>query len=329
LISVLILTKNEEQDLPGCLKSVAWSDDVHVYDSFSTDHTLEIARTTGVHVTQRYFSDWSSHQNWGLANLPFRHPWVLYLDADERVSRELTVNIHKAVQDPGDKVAFRIRRRDFWGDRWLKHVQASSHYLRLFRPEKMRYERLVNPVSIPDGPVGDVAGYLDHYPFSKGLTHWLNRHNSYSSLEALQIRKNRAANQPFSLYQAFFAKDVNQRRFHQKGLFYCLPARPFIKFLLLYVGKRGFLDGSAGFTYAMLQSFYEQMIVLKTKELPAQLGEPSGVEELTRTPIPDAVSQNLRTNPRTNDLPTGGSSKAIAMFDKRPSSTDSFGTANS
>jgi hypothetical protein len=131
----------------------------------------------------------------------------------------------------------------------------------------MRYERLVNPISIPDGPVGDIVGYLDHYPFSKGLTHWLTRHNSYSSLEAQQIGKNRAANQRFSLRQAFLAKDSNQRRFHQKELFYMMPARPLVKFLLLYVCKRGFLDGSAGFTYAMLQSFYEYMIVLKTREL--------------------------------------------------------------
>jgi hypothetical protein len=84
----------------------------------------------------------------------------------------------------------------------------------------MRYERLVNPVSIPDGPVGGVSGYLDHYPFSKGMSHWFNRHNSYSSLEAQQIEQNRAANQPFSIKEAFFATDPNQRRFHQKELFY-------------------------------------------------------------------------------------------------------------
>src|SRR5271170_6761204 len=190
MISVLILTKNEEQDLPGCLASVQWSDDIHVYDSYSTDRTVEIARALGARVTQRHFDDWSSHQNWGLANLGFRYPWVLYIDADERVSPELAASVREAVQNPGDKVAFRIRRRDFWGDRWLKHVQASAHYLRLFRPEKMRYERLAHPVSIPDGPVGELAGYLDHYPFSKGMAPWLNRHNSYSSLEAQQIVRN-------------------------------------------------------------------------------------------------------------------------------------------
>jgi glycosyltransferase involved in cell wall biosynthesis len=299
MISILILTKNEEQDLPGCLESVRWSDDIHVFDSHSTDETLEIAKAAGAHITQRHFDNWSAHQNWALANIPFRHPWVFYLDADERVTPELAASIQRAAEDPGDTVAFRIRRRDFWGERWLKHVQASSYYLRLFRPEKMRYERLVNPVSIADGPVAELDGFLDHYPFSKGMSHWLARHNSYSSLEAQQIVKNRATNRGFSLKQAFFAKNINERRFHQKELFYRIPARPLIKFLLLYVGKRGFLDGAAGFNYALLQSFYEYVIVLKTNELSWKQPAPSADEKIALNPT-SAVSENIHANPRIN-----------------------------
>jgi hypothetical protein len=99
------------------------------------------------------------------------------------------------------------------------------------------------------------------------MRHWLERHNSYSTLEAMQIIQNRAAHNSFSLKQALLAKDFTERRFHQKELFYRMPARPLVKFLLLYFAKRGFLDGNAGLTYAMLQSFYEYMIVLKTREL--------------------------------------------------------------
>jgi glycosyltransferase involved in cell wall biosynthesis len=284
MISVLILTKNEEQDLPGCLESVRWSDDVYVFDSYSTDRTVEIAEQSGAHIVQRHFDNWASHQNWALANISFRYPWLFYIDADERVTAQLVSSLHQAVCDPRDKVAFRVRRRDFWGDRWLKHVQASSYYLRLFRPEKMRYERLVNPVSIPSGPVGELPGYLDHYPFSKGMTHWLNRHNSYSSLEAQQIVTNRKARQRFSLRQALFAKDRNQRRFHEKELFYRLPARPLIKFLLLYGAKGGFLDGRVGFHYAILQSFYEYMIVRKTRELADRLITPVSVAHAVPSP---------------------------------------------
>ena len=265
-VSVLILTKNEEKDLPGCLDSVAWSNDIHVFDSCSDDKTIDIARAFGANVIQRPFDNWAAHQNWGLQNINFKYPWVFYIDADERMTPELQLSIAEAMKAPDNHVAFSIQRRDFLMSRWLKHVQASPFYMRLFKPDKMRYERLVNPISIADGPVGEINGFLDHYPFSKGVSHWLNRHNSYSTFEAQQIIDNRAKGESFSLYKAFFAKDFHDKRYHQKELFYRIPARPVFKFILLYFVKRGFLDGKAGVTYALLQSMYEYMIVLKVRE---------------------------------------------------------------
>jgi glycosyltransferase involved in cell wall biosynthesis len=266
-ISILILTKNEQQDLPGCLESVAWSDDIHLYDSMSTDNTVDIALQFGAKVTQRPFDNWATHQNWGLQNISFKYPWVFYIDADERMTPELVQAVKTAVVSSREEVAFRLQRRDFFLGTWLKHVQTSSFYMRLFRPEKMRYERLVNPISIADGPIGGLKGYLDHFPFSKGLGQWIERHNGYSRFEAQQIVANRAQGGTFSWIKAFTASDFHEKRYHQKELFYRLPLRPVIKFLLLYVGKRGFLDGRAGFTYAMLQSIYEYFIVLKVREL--------------------------------------------------------------
>ncbi|HDR9183026.1 glycosyltransferase family 2 protein [Burkholderia vietnamiensis] len=269
-ISVIILTKNEARDLPGCLESVAWSDDIHVYDSMSTDTTVDIARAFGATVTQRPFDNWASHQNWGLANIRFKHPWVFYIDADERMTDELVRNARQAVASAGNVVAFSIQRRDFFMGTWLKHVQTSPYYLRLFRPEKMRYERLVNPISIADGPSARIGGYLDHFPFSKGLDHWVARHNSYSTLEAMQIVENRRGQASFSLIKALTSRDFHERRFHQKEIFYRIPMRPLVKFLLLYVGKRGFLDGRAGLTYAALQSIYEYLIIVKTHHIHRQ-----------------------------------------------------------
>jgi glycosyltransferase involved in cell wall biosynthesis len=273
MVSVLILTKNEQQDLPGCLKTVAWSDDIHVYDSMSTDKTVEIARAFGAKVTRREFDNWSAHQNWGLKNIGFKYRWVLYIDADERVTSELAEGIVSAVKEPREDVAFRIRRRDFLGDTWLRHVQATSYYIRLFQPERMRYERLVNPVSIVDGQVGDLEGFLDHYPFSKGLGHWIERHNSYSLLEAKQIVSHRGAKRNIEVFRGLLSSDFTVRRYCQKELFYRLPLRPLLKFFVLYIGKRGFLDGRAGLTYAVLQAMYEYLIVLKTRELELHLHE--------------------------------------------------------
>ncbi|HEY5579979.1 MAG TPA: glycosyltransferase family 2 protein [Rhodoferax sp.] len=276
-ISILILTKNEQQDLPGCLQSVAWSDDIHVYDSGSTDDTVAISQRFGAKVTERSYGesklafggDEAAHRNWGLQNIPFKHPWVFVIDADERMTPDLVRAVEAAIVLPGDQVAFRVQRRDFFLGTWLKHVQTSPFYMRLIRPEKIRHERLINTASIADGPVGQVAGYLDHFPFSKGMGQWIDRHNGYSRFEAQQIISNRQAGEGFSWVKAFTAKDFHQRRYHQKELFYRLPFRPLVKFLLLYVAKRGFLDGRAGFTYAMLQSIYEYFIVLKVRELEA------------------------------------------------------------
>lgn len=277
MISILILTKNEQQDLPGCLQSVSWSDDVHVYDSGSTDNTAAIAKNFGARITERSYGenkqafggDEAAHRNWGLQNIPFKHPWVFVIDADERMTPDLVRAVAAAISSPGNLVAFRVQRRDFFLGTWLKHVQTSPFYMRLIMPKKIRHDRLINTASIADGPVGQVAGYLDHFPFSKGMGQWIDRHNGYSRFEAQQIISNRQAGEGFSWVKAFTAKDFHLRRYHQKELFYRLPFRPLVKFLLLYVAKRGFLDGRAGFTYAMLQSIYEYFIVLKVRELEA------------------------------------------------------------
>lgn len=267
MVSVLILTKNEEQDLPACLQSVAWCDDIQLFDSYSDDLTLEIAHKFGAIITQRKFDNWSSHQNWGLANINFKYDWVFYIDADERVSDSLKEAILEF--DPiTSHVAFEIQRRDFaWNGKRLKYAQMSPYYLRLFKPNQMRYERLVNPVSIPSGTVSRLSGFLDHYPFSKGLKFWWQRHLGYADMEAITRVQDIGKGLKFSFWTALFGKDFTEKRYHQKGLFYKLPGRPLIKFIYMMIWRRAFLDGSVGITYSFLQSIYEYFIVLKTKEL--------------------------------------------------------------
>jgi glycosyltransferase involved in cell wall biosynthesis len=267
MISILILTKNEQRDISECIASVAWSDDIHVFDSNSTDDTVSIAENCGAKITKRAFDNWSAHQNWGLNHISFKYSWVFYIDADERMTPNLANEIRATVTASPPYIAYRVQRRDFFWGTWLKHAQATPFYTRLFRPERIRYERLVNPVCIADGPVGQLSCYLDHFPFKKGVTHWLDRHNSYSSFEAMQIVQERKGRSRLSIRKALTAPDFHERRYHQKQLFYRLPMRPLIKFFGLYIGRGGFLDGYPGFTYSVLQAIYEYMIVLKVREI--------------------------------------------------------------
>jgi len=265
MISVLVFTKNEEQDLPGCLESVSWSDDVHVFDSFSTDGTLKVAGSFGAKVQQRKFDNYASQKNAGLRELQFLHQWVLLLDADERIPVPLAHEMKAfSARAPRNVSAARLRRRDFFMGRWLKHAQISPFYIRLVRPQKIHYERPVNELVKVEGEIVDLNEPFDHFPFSKGICHWVDKHNTYSTMEAelVQADLNR-----FSFRRAFFERDFNERRFHQKGLFMKAPFRPLLKFAYMILLRRAFLDGRPGIAYAFLQSFYEYLIVLKTREL--------------------------------------------------------------
>lgn len=266
MISVLILTKNEQRDLPAALASVAWSDDIHVFDSHSTDATAEIARAAGAHIHTRAFDDYAAQRNAALA-LPFKHPWVFVLDADERPTPELCAEMQRAVREaPANTAGFRLRRRDFLFGTWLKHAQISPWYIRLVRPERARYTRAINEVMEVDGPVAQLLHPLDHYPFSKGIAHWIAKHNTYSTMEAELIVRQQGLQNP-NLRAALFGPDFHTRRLHQKALFYRMPGRPLIKWGYMMFVRGAILDGAAGVTYATLQSIYEYMIVLKTKEL--------------------------------------------------------------
>ena len=97
MISVLILTRNEQNDLPGCLSSVSWSDDIHVFDSRSTDATVEIAKAAGAHIHTRTFDDYATHRNAALATIPFKYPWVFLPDADERPTPELSREMQQLI----------------------------------------------------------------------------------------------------------------------------------------------------------------------------------------------------------------------------------------
>ena len=266
MISVLILTRNEEQDLPGCLASVAWCDDIHVFDSESTDRTAEIAREHGATITTRRFDSYAKQRNAAM-QLPFRHPWVLVLDADERATPELSQEVQQvAASAPTEFAAFRIRRRDFLWGTWLKHAQLTPFYVRLLRVGRIRYTRDINEIVEVEGETGELAAPLDHLAFSKGLSHWVAKHNQYSTGEAELLASGDAV-RAASWRDALFARDFHDRRVAQKAIFYRMPARPLIKWFYMMFVRGAVLDGAAGIMYATLQSFYEYLIEVKAREI--------------------------------------------------------------
>ncbi|MCG3124364.1 MAG: hypothetical protein GIKADHBN_02827 [Phycisphaerales bacterium] len=317
-VSILILTKDEEINIAPCLDCLSWSDDVVVYDSFSSDKTLQIAgRYPNVRVVQRKFDNWSSHQNWGVQNIPFKHPWVLYVDADERVPPELADEVMRAADPTAPHAAFRLRRKDMFNGRWLKHAQLYPTWLvRVFRPQKIRYERLVNPVAVVDGPVGELQEHLIHYPFSKGTVHWFERHNSYSTFETAEILKARKAGPPMRFFD-IFSGDPIARRVVLKQIFNRLPMRHAARFIYLYFFRLGILDGPQGFHYSLMMSCYEYWIEAKLKETSGNwrgVGDALAARFLGRKgpagPVSTATSTTNPTNPTGPTGPTPSPSPA-------------------
>jgi hypothetical protein len=217
-----------------------------------------------VNFVQRKFDGYASQKNAALTGLPFRHEWIFLLDADERPTPELVREMQGvAGAAPAGVNGYRIRRRDFFNGTWLKHAQISPYYIRLVRRGKARYTREINEVAEIDGQIGKLESPLDHFPFSKGIAHWLDKHNTYSTMEA-QIIAEGASRDDASWRTALGAKDFHARRVAQKAIFYRMPARPLIKWLYMMFVRGAILDGRAGIAYANLQAMYEYWIVLKT-----------------------------------------------------------------
>jgi glycosyltransferase involved in cell wall biosynthesis len=264
-VSVLILTLNEECNIGQCIESCRFSDDIVVFDSFSDDGTVSLATSRGVRVVQRRFDDYSAQRNAALSSVSYRHPWVLMVDADERVPAELAREVAAAVAaaEP-DTVLFRMRRKDFFLGRWLKRSSGYPTWFgRLLRLGRVHLKHAYNEESVADGRVGYLKEHLHHFPFNKGVDFWFERHNRYSSMEA--NAKMDGQGQPLSL-GALFARDPIERRRMLKRMLYLVPGRPLIVFFYLYIVRLGILDGVPGYYFSRMRAAYEMLIDVKVME---------------------------------------------------------------
>ena len=275
-ISVLILAQNEEETISHCLSSLSWCDDIVILDGFSTDSTSQVAQGFSCRVVRppEYFShapfggDEAKYRNWALRHIQFKYEWLLVLDADERLPCSTYLSICNILTTTAPNIsAFRLPRHDYLDSVHLKHVQASPFYIRLFRHSSAHYDRLINCTLQIDGGISTLDAPFDHYPFSKGISHWIAKHNNYSDCEALHSFYDTRPPLSTLLRGSLTERDFNKRRAFQKQLFSLVPFRPLTRFLILYFFKLGFLDGRAGLKYAILQSIYQYFIELKLSEL--------------------------------------------------------------
>jgi len=265
-VSALILTLNEEDNLPHCLQSLSWCDDIVVLDSFSKDNTERIAINGGARFIQREFDNHANQRNYGLDEVEYKYPWILMIDADERTPPELVDEIASVTNDNNKDISlFRLRIKYYFLGSWIRYSSGyPTWYGRLIRQGEVRVERLINEHCQTDGGIGYLKNHLIHYPFNKGFGHWVEKHNRYSTMEAEFMANKRLKN---VMLKNIFCKDPVLRREVFKEIVYSMPFRPVLVFFGLYFLRRGILDGRAGLTYCTLRAIYEYMIDCKIKEI--------------------------------------------------------------
>ncbi|MCC5790898.1 MAG: glycosyltransferase family 2 protein [Opitutales bacterium] len=263
-ISILILTLNEEINIESCIKSVSFSDDVVVLDSYSSDTTCEIAKRLGARVVQRKFDDFGNQRNYALDEIEFKHSWIFHLDADERFTKELQKECERVIEKD-EKSAYFVPNRIIFLNKWIKRCTRYPYpQVRLIKRGEVRFAKAGHGQredQVERG-VGHIHVPYDHYNFSKGIADWIDKHNRYSTEEAALASK--LEKRPLS---ECFSRESMRRKRALKAWFIRMPCRPLFKFCYLYFIRRGFMDGMPGFLYCRLQMMYESMITIKIKEL--------------------------------------------------------------
>ena len=264
MISAIILTLNEAEDLPKCLEALDWTDQNFVLDSGSTDETCEIALRMGADLYKNKFMGFGQQRCWAIDNIPVKSDWILFIDADEVCTPKFASAVLDAIQNSkNDTVGFYCCWKLMLYGKWLKFSDSFPRWqFRILKKGKARYRDAGHAMK-----ESDVLGELDyinepylHYAFSKGWTFWFNRHNRYSSLEAKErLQTNYKIQDMVSRNQAIRKEAIKQ--FMSR-----LPGWPILRFFHSFILKGGILEGIPGFLYSVNISIYEYMIQLKMLE---------------------------------------------------------------
>lgn len=263
-LSAIVLTYNEEINLPACLQSLSGLHcELFVVDSGSTDRTLEIARAGGAKIAEHPFENYAAQRNWAQQNLPIRTGWVLHLDADERLTPALVNEINGKMLEPAIAVdGFLLRKRTIFMGRWIRHGgHYPSYHLRLFRKDRGACEdRLYDQHFVVDGATAALQGdYLD--VVSSNIQTWTVRHARWARLEAQEMMAPSLAGQRVKADP--MGNSIQRKRWLREGVYGRAPLfiRPFLYGLYRYIFRFGFLDGIEGLIFHFLQGCWYRFLI--------------------------------------------------------------------
>ncbi len=243
-LSVVIITLNEEHNLPRCMQSASWAAEIVVVDSGSVDKTCALAKAAGARVLHHAWEGYGQQKNWAMGQVS--QPWVLFLDADEEISLELREELLAFLSDPGSYFGAELRRRTWFLGRWIMHGGwYPNRLIRLAKKDGARWtEPSVHECLEVSGPVKRMNGDLLHYTFRN-------------------VGENVATNIRFSRLGAEVARSRGE-----KGTLLRIVLKPLGKFLETYVWKRGFLDGFPGFVISInaAHSIFMKYVELRGEE---------------------------------------------------------------
>ena len=243
-LSVVIIAKNEEKNLPDCLESVKWAKEVVVVDDESTDRTVEIAKQYTNKIIRRKMDAEGRHRNFAYAQTT--QDWILSLDADERVSPALALELERIVtQDDLTFSGHSIPIKTFIGKRWIRRAgYYPANKLRLFRKGKFRYEEAnVHPRAFLDGKESPLKNDILHFGY-RSFTHFIDKLNNQTTLEAEKwVEDKRRISAGKTLYKSTD------------------------RFCRHYFLKKGCEDGFMGFLMSVCHALYQLFTYAKYQEL--------------------------------------------------------------
>ena len=266
-ISVIILTYNEEIHIERAMKSVLpFAKEVFVVDSFSTDKTVEIAKSFGAKVLQNKFINYATQFNWALDNADIKTEWVMRLDADEFVTEDLQKEINEKSPKLNKTITgIYIKRRVYFMGRWIKYGgYYPTWLLRIWRKGKGYCEQrwMDEHIKITEGRVVFFKNDIIDWNL-KPITWWIDKHNGYATREAIDILNLKYNFLKYDEIRPELFGTQEQRKRWLKIIYSRIPLfiRPFLYFIYRYFIRFGFLDGKEGLIWHFLQGFWYRFLV--------------------------------------------------------------------